>query len=155
MTHGNTTHGHTSGGKTSREMKAWGCAKARCYNPKDKRYKTYGARGITMCAEWRNDFSRFLQDMGPCPPGYTLDRVDNNGPYNQQNCRWASRGEQARNKTTNLIATWNGRPRLLKDIARETGLTYATLRLRVKYKGQDVHDAVRELKVKMGRLGRI
>lgn len=151
----NFKHGHTADRKTSREFAAWSTAKSRCYNVNNTRYKTYGARGIGMCAEWSSNFTQFLVDMGPCPPNGTLDRIDNDADYSPSNCRWATRTEQARNKTTSLTVQWNGAAWLLKDIARATGLTYGALRLRVKYQGQDIHWAVSELTVKMRRLGRL
>lgn len=90
------THGHAY--PPSPEYKAWLHAKARCENPKDKKYKHYGARGIKMCEEWRNDFAAFYAHIGVRPPGMTLDRIEVNGHYEPGNVRWADHFTQARNR---------------------------------------------------------
>ena len=97
----NLKHGHAAhvaGGATSEYM-TWQAAKGRCFNPKDKDYKNYGGRGITMCAEWRDNFAAFYVHVGPKPAGLTLDRYPNNdGNYEPNNVRWATPKEQANNK---------------------------------------------------------
>ena len=87
------THGLTA----TRSHGIWKAAKQRCFNANAHNYKHYGGRGITMCARWCDSFQAFFDDMGECPPGLSLERIDNEGNYEPGNCRWATQAEQVQN----------------------------------------------------------
>lgn len=100
----NRTHGHWVGNKESRTHISWSRMKARCYQPSYQHFASYGGRGIRVCDRWLKSFENFLADMGVRPPDKTLDRIDPNGNYEPDNCRWATVEQQAQNKRRNHAA---------------------------------------------------
>lgn len=139
-----TTHGHRRGGKTTLTRKSYEHAKSRCHCPTNHKYQQYGARGILMCDEWRNDFLAFVRDMGEAPPGTTIDRIDNDKGYEPGNCRWATPHQQSRNLRTNIWVEYDGRRMILKDFAATMGVDYLLLYKRVR-RGQTPLEAATRL----------
>ncbi len=118
----NRTHGHSSGGKHSRTYSAFYNMWTRCTNPKSGDFPRYGARGITICDRWRS-FEAFLADMGPCPPGLEIDRIDPNGNYEPSNCHWVTNREQARNRRSTRWHTLHGETFIQADWALKFGIS--------------------------------
>lgn len=110
----------------------WCSMRFRCQNPSNTDYPNYGARGVTVCDRWNQSFWNFVDDMGPRPDGHTLDRIDNNGPYSLENCRWAGRQTQANNRRSNRLVTYGGVECTLSDLARLVGKRYRTLYDRIQ-----------------------
>ena len=126
-----TTHGHSSDGHCSRTYIIWEAMKRRCYTPRQPNYARYGGRGITVCDKWRDSFEAFLGDMGECPQDYSIERIDNDGPYCKDNCRWATPTEQGNNKRNNVMLTHDGKTLTLAQWSRETGFDYKVLHSRL------------------------
>lgn len=126
----------------TQEYRAYKNAKNRCYRVVDRGYANYGGRGIQMCARWRRSFLEFFADMGPCPPGYTLEREDNEGHYEPGNCVWALMKTNCRNRRTNRRITFNGTTRTLAEWAEVAGLPYKTLHGRLSAHAWDFARAI-------------
>jgi hypothetical protein len=126
--------------------RAWEQMHNRCYNTADANYHSYGGRGIYVCARWTGDplpgchksvagFRQFLADMGEKPsPQHTLDRIDNNGPYSPENCRWATRKEQGANRSTTVWVEFGGERKpfcvWVRDLGVDKGGAFKLIRER-------------------------
>lgn len=124
-----TKHGHA--GKGSAVYIAWQGMKRRCEDPNNKHYADYGGRGIKVCDRWQ-DFANFLEDMGPKPTrSHSIDRMKNDEDYCPDNCRWATKVEQANNKRSNRVLEFNGRKLTVSEWARELGVQASALHRRL------------------------
>lgn len=118
----------------------WKKMRNRCNNPANTNYPYYGGRGISVCAKWAS-FDAFAADMGPRPsPDHTIDRIDPNKNYTPENCRWATRAEQARNKTNHVTVEVDGKSILAVELAESVGADPSTIykRIRRGWSAQDI-----------------
>jgi len=122
----NTTHGNSKHPLYQR----WAGMVQRCNNPNHVGYKNYGARGIKVCDRWLK-FENFLADMGMPKEGESIDRIDVDGDYTPENCRWASSAEQARNTGRNVVVTVNGKSMTVRDWEIEKGVSRGAFQRRV------------------------
>ena len=124
----------------------------RCNNKNDTRYQWYGGRGITVCDRW-SKFENFLADMGERPEKMTLDRIDTNGNYCPENCRWATNKQQHRNKRSNRLLTHDGETKCVAEWAETVGISQGALASRIDVYGWSVEKAlttpVRKLKISL------
>jgi len=125
--HSRYTHGMSKLG----EYRVWLGMKNRCYTPTDTNYKRYGARGIEVSISWLNSFENFHKDMGRRPDGYQIDRIDNNGNYCKDNCRWISRKDNNRNRRDNHYIEYNGETKSLVEWAEVLDIKQKTLSHRI------------------------
>lgn len=120
-------HGHTD----SPTHQSWRALRQRCNQKSNDRYKNYGGRGIKVCQRW-DDFLNFLADMGERPPGYTIDRIDIDGDYCPENCRWLPRALQMKNMKQTIWITIENKTLCLTDWCKELGLKYTMVYQRIK-----------------------
>ncbi len=117
--------------KNNKTYGVWNSMKQRCLNPNNTKYHYYGGRGIIFCDQWK-EFPNFLKDMGEKPTGKTLDRIDGNGNYCKENCRWSTRTEQNRNTSRNKYLTYNGETLLCVDWSKKLGFRKQKISNRIK-----------------------
>lgn len=123
------THGLTQ----TVEYDTWVGMKQRCYNVAAREYPRYGARGIVLCDQWLNSFENFLADMGKRPtPQHSIDRINNDGPYAPDNCRWATRKQQQRNRRLNRLVRYQDKVYCFTELAEILNLSRAALDWRIK-----------------------
>lgn len=133
-----TTHGM----RHIREYGIWYDMKRRCTDNRRRAYKDYGGRGISYDPSWE-DFAVFIADMGRCPtPDGTLDRINNDGNYEKDNCHWTTMLVQGRNKRNNHLLTHNGETHCISEWADIIGVSRKTLKDRVGKLGWDVERAL-------------
>jgi hypothetical protein len=133
-------HGHVRNGKPTPTYQTWIDMRRRCYNKSHPAYKWYGARGIVVCQDW-SLFSMFLRDMGCKPDGMSLDRIDNDGGYHKDNCRWTTALEQNNNSRNVRLLTANGETHSIAEWSRLVGINESTISERLKRQWSNV-DAV-------------
>lgn len=104
----------------------------RCHNPSCPGYERYGARGIIVCDRWRLSYDDFVEDMGFRPIGLTIDRIENNGNYEPDNCRWATPHEQSRNTSRTILLTFLGETKLAVDWADQLKIPRNTVMQRIE-----------------------
>ena len=120
--------------------KTWKKMRQRCQCKTNPRYAYYGGRGIFVCDRWQK-FENFYIDMGDAPtPQHSIERINNDGPYEPSNCRWATKSEQAKNTRRSVLITYNSETRCIKDWADLLGMDYTLIRYRLR-RGWTVHAA--------------
>ena len=132
-------HHHIKGSVYTSEYRSWIMMKNRCLNKKINDYKNYGGRGIKVCKRWLNSFENFYKDVGKKPSkNHSIDRIDNDGNYCKENCKWSTKKEQQRNKRTNRMITYKGETRCLVEWSEKIGVEYNLLRYRLRRNNWDL-----------------
>lgn len=136
----NTKHGNATRAKHTPEYMAWLNMRLRCWDKSNPEFHRYGGRGISVCERWANSFSNFLSDMGPRPSsGHSIDRKENNGNYEPDNCRWATRREQMANTSRSRFVVLRGERMIMSEAARRSGLSVGGIAYRIEKGTFDVH----------------
>lgn len=124
--------------------------KRRCYDERIEKYKNYGARGIKVCDEWLNDFESFYNWSHA--NGYndtlTIDRIDNNGNYEPNNCRWVDQYTQQNNRTNNIQVEYQGKTQNISQWSKELNISYGKLYNRIVKKNMTIENILKEIKEK-------
>lgn len=136
------THGHTKGGPSA-TYRSYAAMIRRCYSKDYHEYCEYGGLGILVCDRWREGFKNFLEDMGEAPNGYTLDRINNRLGYSKDNCRWATKKQQARNRKTNRKVDIDGETKSLSEWVEIYGANYGTVYSRIALLGWEPETAIK------------
>lgn len=137
------TSGRTHGKHDIPEHRVWSDMKQRCTNPKHRGYKNYGGRGIAVCDRWVTSFEDFLSDMGERTSSeHSIERIDNDGPYSPENCRWATQKEQCNNQRKTKLVTFGEDTLCLLDWSKQTGIPYGTLNHRLYRLGLPPEEAL-------------
>lgn len=145
-------HGHAIGNKT-RAYRTWAGMMDRCeWGGNKPAFANYGARGIRVCERWFV-FDQFLADMGEPPAGMSLDRVDNDGPYSPENCRWATRQEQALNTSRTKRVAFNGNHTTVFELCDALGLSRKAIGARAQRRGGDYVEALKSAGVNVEPVG--
>lgn len=139
------SHYEKHGMSQTRLYTIWSLMKRRCLNSSTKEYKSYGGRGITLCDEWleSKSFIDWALDNG-YSDNLTLDRIDNDGNYCPENCRWVSRKVQSENRRSNRFITYNGETKTITQWAEDNGLKYYIVKKRLDILGWSVEKALTE-----------
>jgi len=137
---GNALRRTTHGMKGTPIYSTWKAMNQRCRDANSSSYKYYGERGIKICKRWEK-FENFYADMGERYEGMTLDRIDTNGDYCPENCRWATRKQQMRNMRRNRIIRYKDKDYCLSELAEEFEVSISTLWCRLE-KGFSIEDAL-------------
>jgi hypothetical protein len=115
----------------------------RCVDKNNKQYPNYGGRGIIVCDRWLESFENFYADMGDPPTSkHQIDRIDNNGPYSPENCRWVTAKENGRNKRTCNFISYKGEIKTLTECAEDKGMLRKTLHNRIYRSGWSIEKAL-------------
>ncbi|EKD89559.1 MAG: hypothetical protein ACD_33C00045G0026 [uncultured bacterium] len=134
----NITHGLSN----TLIYKNWSDIIQRCNNPNNPAYIYYGARGIKICDKWLQSFEAFYTDMGVKPSSHhSIDRKDNNGNYEPNNCKWSTQEEQCNNKSNNVILNYKGKKYTISQLAKEYNISYSKLHQRLRC-GWSLEDAI-------------
>lgn len=124
-------HGHAKPGNATRTYRSWCKMKQRCESRTAHNWEHYGGRGIAVCERWQQ-FEFFLEDMGERPDDATLERIDNSLGYSPDNCKWATKSEQARNRRSNTMLTIYGKTMCLAAWIAISGAKQGTVSMRLK-----------------------